>query len=360
MSSRRQQRAKNLLETMQDMTAHPAQAMSGAQSKPFEIDINKITPDPLQPRKSIPYRVQTRWNEKIEGDTDIFECWANLIEIETGRQFDIFLHLDNEDELDRVEKPHPLEASLIELTDLAGSILNNGLANPITVFGTAGQYRIETGERRWMAYGLLGKYFPDDWTKIPCYVVETQSVWRQAAENGARQNLNAIGLARQLSILIMDLHGLDNFKPFEDFVNDGICDRGYYAQVADGNEWRVPRGKGELILQATGLKHSDQIRKYRALLRLPDEIWIEADDFNLTENELRPYTVTTVTVSNEKDAEVSTVKPVSVKKAQSVIEELRERYLPRWKSFDEDDRISVIQGLSNLLEELQQSLGDEV
>jgi hypothetical protein len=119
-------------------------------------------------------------------------------------------------------------------------------------------------------------------------VVDTPNVWRQAAENNARDNLNVIGKARQLAILMMDLlveESSFEFHPFSAFENE----REYYAQVADGRVYPIPDGKTELLLSAMGLKNPVQIRQIRKALRLPDEIWRVADDENWTEGKLRKY-----------------------------------------------------------------------
>jgi hypothetical protein len=205
-------------------------------------------------------------------------------------------------EIEREEGIGILELSLLELVDLAASIRRDGLTNPVTVAQTGDHYQLETGERRWLAYHLLHWFFEDErdkWAKIPARIVEHVDVWRQATENTARANLNAIGRARQFAILLMDLLAQSGaeFRPFEAFEQE----QDFYAQVADGDVWRVPRGKGELLLNAMGLKHVGQLRHYRALLRLPNEVWREADDTNLTEGEIRysdADTVTPVTVQD--------------------------------------------------------------
>ena len=70
-------------------------------------------------------------------------------------------------------------------------------------------------------------------------------------------------------------------------VQHGQCDRVFYAQVEDGNEWRIPRGQGDRLMNALGFKNKRQLRDYRALLRLDDEGWNYADDNNISEGELR-------------------------------------------------------------------------
>ncbi len=196
-----------------------------------------------------------------------------------------------DDDIPRPIEAGPLQTTFVELLGLAASIRRDKLTNPITLVRYNDGYLIETGERRWLAYHLLHWVFPEDdqWTRVPAHTVEQFDVWRQATENTMRQNLNAIGHARQLAILLMDLYRqMDaTFQSYDELVAPDGCDRLYYAQVADGNEFRIPRGKGEMLLNATGLKNEVQLRQYRNLLRLPDDLWIKADDLNLTEGEIR-------------------------------------------------------------------------
>ena len=144
-----------------------------------------------------------------------------------------------------------------------------------------------------MAYHLLHTYDPDgDWGTIPARDVGEYNVWRQAAENGARENLNAIAKSRQLAVLLMDLLSKRGyaFERYEDVVTSGRHERRYYTQVADAQEYRVPRGTGSQLVGTIGLKHTKQLQQYRNLLGLPDPVWEAADDLNWTENRLRPLT----------------------------------------------------------------------
>ena len=64
-------------------------------------------------------------------------------------------------------------------------------------------------------------------------------------------------------------------------------------------------GQGERLLNAMGLSDAGQLRQYRALLRLPSDLWRRGDDENLTEGELRKMkaaldNVTRVTVKKTK------------------------------------------------------------
>ncbi len=164
------------------------------------ISIFDIDPDPSQPRQAIPFVVRQRWSRRRVREQDIFEAWCELVADERGETFDIASYLREDDEIERPEAAGPLERTLMQVIGLAASIKSKGLTNPITVARNGARFTLETGERRWMAHHLLNMHYPDEkWDKIPARVVEQVDVWRQAAENGARQNLNAISIARQLA-----------------------------------------------------------------------------------------------------------------------------------------------------------------
>jgi len=246
------------------------------------VDIFAIVPDRSQPRRVLPSVIRAQWNGNPETLSDIFDYWIQLIGGERGSNFDLgsFMNAGTDIRDDEYECG-PFETVLLGLIQLASSIHRQGLTNPITVVPDGELYQLETGERRWFAYHLLNFWYGgNDWLRIPAREVPQHDIWRQATENTARNDLNAIGKARQLAILIMELIGRDNFKPYHEAVSADGSDREFYAQVSDGNKWRIPRGKGEDLLQATGLSSTQMIREYRALLRLPDEVWQIADDFN--------------------------------------------------------------------------------
>ncbi|MBC7812332.1 MAG: ParB N-terminal domain-containing protein [Burkholderiales bacterium] len=268
-----------------DSTIYGAIANSEANYDSIEpISIFDIYPDQAQPRRTLPSALQVYWNGRPETVSELFTLWLDLVHNERGNDsFDINGYLNAHGDAEtRPEKTGPIESAFLPIADLAVSIKIEGLTNPITVAHDRSQYRLETGERRWLAYHLLWTHFQDDrWSKIPARVVQNVSIWRQAAENNARQDLNAIGRARQFAILLMGLLGDQHqFAPYNHIVERGTCDRVYYAQVSDGSTHRIPHGKSEILLNATGLKHPDQLRQHRDMLRLPDEVWQIADDLN--------------------------------------------------------------------------------
>ncbi len=258
------------------------------------VSIQDIHPDPSQPRRAVPSPVRVFWDGRPSGIRTLFARWYEMAIQESGREFKLEPFLEAGEEVPRPEKMGPIEASLIEIVELAANIRANGLTYPITVVHTPPQgYQLETGERRWLAYNLLSIFFPDEgvtWERIPARVVEDFSVWRQASENSARANLNAISRARQLAILLMDLYRAqgERFYAYDEIVTNGGSDRPYYAQVGDGEHgYPIPRGQGELVLNSAGFKNASQLREHRSLLRLPDEVWKIADDLNWTQGRIR-------------------------------------------------------------------------
>ena len=301
-------------------------AAADIEFQPIEaVSIHEIHPNTIQPRYSIPHNLTDIFAFNPKNIVDIFERWIIEIQLEKGQtDYDIINYLlgSATDRGERVESedgdPTPAnqlasgkEHALMKLIDLAASIRRDGLSNPISLVQHDDRYEIETGERRWLAYHILywkfgdGDKRPDgsvvNWSRIPARIVKQVDVWRQASENNARDNLNAVSRARQLALLLMDLHGWQNFSTLDACDNE----QAFYAQVADGSTWRIPRGQGERLLNAMGLSDAGQLRQYRALLRLPEELWRKGDDEDLSEGELRKMraaldNVTRVTVARGK------------------------------------------------------------
>lgn len=281
------------------------------------IPLESIQPDPAQPRRALPSTVRHHWNQRADERSValLFERWLaeiNRVERAGRSPFQPLDYLSGSitdrapatiDESENNSLPRigadgvemgPLEYGLLKIVDLAASIYRDGLTNPITVVTNGDGYRIETGERRWFAYHLLNHYgdalpqnqLNQDWGRIPARVVDSLDLWRQASENNAREDLNAVSKARQLALLLMDLQMRENDADFETF--DAFeHEQDFYAQVADGSQWPVPTGRVEMLLNAMGLSHASQIRQYRAILRAPRELWQQADDRDMTEGEIR-------------------------------------------------------------------------
>lgn len=255
------------------------------------ISIFEITPDPAQPRRAVPLAVRQGWQGQPDQMQALFLRWIEAVHHERGMpDFDLALYLSEEDDNPgRIEDPGPVEAAFLRVIELAVSIRREGLANPISVAKEGARFVIETGERRWLAHHLLYAFFHEErerWEKIAAREVKEFSPWRQAAENNARANLNAIAKARQLALLLMALHNSSALRPMSAFQHE----QDFYAQVADAKEWRTPTGKSELLTNVMGLEHRNAIQRYRALLALPHEVWELADDHHWPEGRLRPLT----------------------------------------------------------------------
>jgi hypothetical protein len=351
----------------------------GKQDRIRNLSINAITPDPMQPRRVVPSVVRRQSDGTPH---NIITTWLSMITDERHERFNQAIKQGHFTEHDRPDDMFPwhvylfngqtergwddkevqdddalpqpiresiadfghLEASFIKVVNLASSIHRDGLSNPITVARIENnQYIIETGERRWLAYHLLDMFFEDkDYSKVPARLVEEVSIWRQASENNARDNLNAISRARQLAILLIDLYGYENFQPLDSFEQE----QDFYAQVSDGSNFPVPRGKGEQIVSAMGLKNVVQIRQYRSILRLTSEQWEYADDTDMTEYQIRDWdksdTVTTVTPQKQK-----------VDKFSKAIEKLdRELSEKNWNKLSSEQRKMRYATLESLLHRL--------
>lgn len=252
------------------------------------ISIYEIFPDPKQPRRLLPGWL--RYDRPIE---DILADWWAMANDEAGHPIPLPELLTGEETARSqdtgapVPDPGPIESAFMKLVNLAATIRRDGgLINPVTVYKTGTVYQLETGERRWLAHHLLNfALIEDRWQKISARLVDSPSIWRQAHENTARDDLNAISLARQLALLVMDIYqekGFE-FQPYEVFDHD----RHFYAQVADGFEFPVAYGDRERIIAAMGKSNVSQVNQYRALLRLPDEVWESADAENTAERPLR-------------------------------------------------------------------------
>jgi hypothetical protein len=272
------------------------------------VSIFDIQPDIKQARRAVPLPVRARWSGNPRDIADLFNAWLSIIAEERKAAnlppFDLNEHLwaevvearqKDEDAVGTSGQPGPIEKTFLAVITLAVSIRRDGLANPITIQRTGpNTFRLETGERRWLSYQILYGYFNgeggkpqerDKWGSVPAIIVDDFNVWRQASENTARADLNAVGRARQFSILLMDLLGKQGqvFQLYEALVQGGQADRNYYAQVANK---RVPKGKGEMLANALGVAHRAAFTRCRILLGLPDEVWLLGDTLDLPEDEL--------------------------------------------------------------------------
>ncbi|MDX2076496.1 MAG: ParB N-terminal domain-containing protein [bacterium] len=385
-----------------------------------QIDIFKIRPDLRQPRRTIPSKLRRMWHGNPQEIAMLFEQWVALVNedreansyppfnlhealemVENENPSPSAEHAKNYDEEHRMPRfwvtergvridprdlaksglaantsgirPHLLqtpnsaelkvelskfstEASLMHLVSLAASIREHGLTNPITISKEGNGYIIETGERRWMSFHLLHYVYGDEWGKIPARVVDKASVWRQASENNARQNLNAIAKARQLALLVMEMYEETGVK--FDHIETFEHERDYYAQVADGQEWRIIKGETQKVMTMLGLQDASQIRQHRALLRMAPDLWDFADDNDISEYELREMIRMGLTPSSGGGA------GISGKKASSSPEPEPHLFFQNWykvaqqhrdlaKKMQADERLKMAVMFRHLADEIE-------
>jgi hypothetical protein len=252
------------------------------QARLKSLSIHNIRPDMMQPRRAIPSSIREIWDGQLDSFQDLLERWHKMAESELGTKIALHALLNaSQDEVIECPENLPIATAYLSVVSLAINIRVHGLTNPITVVKDGGSHRVETGERRWIAHHLLNAHDPDaGFDKIVARVMDEFSVWRQASENSVRNDLNAIGKARQFSLLLMDLHGYDNFNARD--ASDR--DQDFYAQVMDAKIWRIPRGTGEQLLNAMGVAHKSAFTRCRTILALPYQVWLLADDYNLPED----------------------------------------------------------------------------
>lgn len=269
--------------------------------KPISID--QIWADRQQPRRIMPLRVTGNWDGNPHSVMKLVVQWHVASIQETGTQYSLedivqgdlwvegILPTQPED-ADLSEKEwlarHPITASLLSVVSLAKVMHRDKQLNPISVMKIdKGQYIIESGERRWTAFHILRYFYGEAYTKIAAQEVEF-SVWRQASENNSRDDLNAIGMARQLSLLLMEIYREEGVT----FAEYHECedDLAFYAQVADGRKYALPRQDDEVyerLRGAMGDMSRHRMSQYRRLLRLDYDMWLEADEQGWTENYIR-------------------------------------------------------------------------
>jgi len=306
------------------------------------VIIFDIYPDPTQPRRAMPSVVRQQWDGQPNSLAELFTAWIRLVEEERGSTFDLEAYLtDGAGAVEEVAlaedepKIGPFEAGLLPIVQLAGSILRDGLVNPITVVQKGTRYLLETGERRWLAFHLLYAYTQDpQWSKISAHFVPDFDRFRQVAENTIRQDLNAIARARQYALLLMAMN--TDYEPIP-----YVTDQAFYAQVLDLN---VPYGERDKLLSVLGVTSGSALDRYKQLLRLDTDLWIRGDDENLSEREL--FRV-------QNNLEIVPSKPL---KRRSVFASKMEDLMGAIQKAKRQDRVRLIDQAISELERLKQNL----
>jgi hypothetical protein len=293
MAKRRSQGTRALLEEMGDLGnfSDSVTEITGRGLKVVTIVLDRIRPDPAQPRRVLPAVLRNEFLAGRINARQALERWEALVAEETAQlgrprpDWKALLERNPEDRndetitIDPPGHPGPEEELLRSIVATAATIRHGGQVSPITVSEVDGgsHYRIETGERRYWAHHWLNMWLSDGFEQIQCIVVDDASPWRQAAENTSREELSAIALARQLATLLLDL-----FEIQPDYT--GPISNDWYRQALN---FRVPRGEGSNLRAALGGIERSQFSRLQALLRLPDSVWELADRYRLEEKRLR-------------------------------------------------------------------------
>lgn len=265
--------------------------MTGADEKSGSVVVSKtvgiftLRPDLQQPRRILPLSVRGTWNGDPQEVPRLLGTWLSVVNFRLKTEIPIKEALlgNWENKLSDEQKIDPAVWWFFDIVGLAVTIVKSGQREAVEF----AEGVLIDGERRWWATHMLnawvGKWNDRDFSKILGAEKAKPDVWAQAARNGARMALNAVGMARQLALLIMDMYEGDSGVKFDSFkmmVLPGEIDRKFYAQVANGEIYRIKRGMGEQVMSATGLKSMDMLRKYRAVLSIPDGLWLKADEQN--------------------------------------------------------------------------------
>jgi hypothetical protein len=323
MSKRRNDNKLNAFET--DTSAE--EVADEIYGKATELDTGRLVanpkpildiwPDLRQPRRAVPTSVRGNWNGDPDELSGVLDHWRLMAEKESGKKIDVLKALNGFGALEVEDSNWAIYASYAKLVGLAFAIKHEGLTNPITIIRNGSMWQIETGERRWLAHHLLAQHIDEKrYGKIAAREV-AYDPFRQASENNARDGYNAIEMARQIALLIMesrkDLEGM-KYDKFEDMVYAGECDRKFYAQVANGYIHKIPDGRGDKICNATGLSFH-RISQYRRLLApteddaINDQIWVDADANGWTENYIRETVLPSLKPKEEpKEGSLTAVK----------------------------------------------------
>lgn len=293
MTKRRSKGTRSLLEEMGDLggLAERTAEITGGGIKVVSIVLDRIRPDPAQPRRVLPESIRREFLAGHINPRQALERWEAMVAEEAARlgrprpDWQALLERNPDDRaedkmtVDAPGHPGPEEEALRSIVATAATILHGGQVSPITVseIDNGSYYRIETGERRYWAHHWLNMWLPNGFEQIQCLVVDHASPWRQAAENASREELSAMALARQAATLLLDLYDIHPDYSMS-IPND------WYRQALN---YRVPRGEGAALRAALGGIERSQFHRLQALLALPDPVWELADRYRLEEKRLR-------------------------------------------------------------------------
>jgi hypothetical protein len=254
------------------------------------IAISLIRPDAAQPRRVLPEMIHQAFHHQELTPLQALKQYIEKVRIaarQKGRPFESLLDLlISTDETRDERELTPIERDLHDLTNLAMTLRSDGQVNPLTIVdcsqGAMPSYRIETGERRYWANYIDMEFIPgyQGDGNVPCIILPPgeASVFRQAKENTSRAGLNAIGMARQVALLLLAVY--DIHPP------SGCVTHDFYRQALD-LDLRNKREYTTDVLSAMGGLSRSRLSHYKALLNLSDEAIELADRYSLDEGSLR-------------------------------------------------------------------------
>lgn len=250
----------------------------------YEINLDRITPDPTQPRHLLPHDLRKAVHEKTISPA---EAMRDLV-LRAERGDTVALLILGARQKGPVEE----EDEIVEDTGLfalAQSIQEVGLRQPLNVYRiddpdqpdrTA--YRLGEGERRFWAHHLLVQRGYSEFNSVKCIVEtlpEDEEIihQRQEAENAARVDLPALARARSM-------------QRIKERLNMEMRTR-----VPGENTIKLPGSRelevmvGQRVKSFTGRAIGDRmVRYYLALLNLSPEAQDLVEAAQLTEKQLRP------------------------------------------------------------------------
>ncbi len=250
----------------------------------YEINLDRIDPDPTQPRRLLPHDLRSAVQDKSLSPA---EAMRELV-LRAERNDTVALLI-----LGGKEKgPAEEDDDIVEdtgLLALAYSIQEIGLRHPLNVYRIDDPeqpdqttYRLGEGERRFWAHHLLVQRGHEAFKSVKCIVEtlpENEEIihQRQEAENAARVDLPAIARARSMQRIKERLN-----------VEMG-------TRVPGENTIKLPGQRelqiavGQRVKTFTGRAIGDRmVRNYLTLLNLSLETQDLAEAAQLTEKQLRP------------------------------------------------------------------------
>jgi hypothetical protein len=250
----------------------------------YEVDLERISPDPLQPRHLLPFDLRKAIVSKELSPSEAIQ--ELVLRAEQGDTLALLIlggksrgPLDEND----------FEAEDTGLLALARSVREVGLRQPLNVYRINDlegvnkiAYRLGEGERRFWAHHLLVQQGYDEFKRVKC-IIETLPEddeiihQRQEAENAARVDLPAIARARSIERIKERLNiELGTRVPGENVI-----------KLPNQRELQI--AVGQRVKNFTGRAISDRmVRNYLALLSLSVEAQDLCEAAQLTEKQLRP------------------------------------------------------------------------